>query len=65
MVAGYGWKHCENTLSAINGGHGMIFKDFDGKLRFTMHYPNGPYGAERAKIMRIEEISDEPYLEII
>ena len=38
---------------------------FDGKLLFTMHYPNGPYGAERAKIMRIEEISDEAYLEII
>ena len=59
------WKHCEKTLSAVNGGHGMIFKDFDGKLLFTMHYPNEPYGAERAKIMEIKEISDEPYLEII
>ncbi len=59
------WKHCEKTLSAVNGGHGMIFKDFDGKLLFTMHYPNEPYGAERAKIMKIEEISDEPYLKII
>ena len=59
------WRHCENTVSAVNGGHGMIFKDFDGKLFLIMHYPNSPYGAERAKIMEIEEISDEPYLEII
>lgn len=43
----------------------MIFKDFDGKMFFTMHYPNGPYGAERAEIMKIEEISNEPYLKII
>ena len=59
------WKHCEKTLSAIDGGHGMIFKDFDGKMFFTIHYPNGPYGVERAKIMKMEEISDEPYLKII
>ena len=59
------WKHCEKTLSAINGGHGMIFKDFDGKLFFTMHYPNFPYGEERAQIMEIEEIPDEPYLKAL
>ena len=59
------WKHCKNTVSAVNGGHGMIFKDFDGKLFFIMHCPNTPHGAERAKIMEIEEISDEPYIEII
>lgn len=56
------WKHCHKTLSAVDGGHGMIFKDFDKKLRFTMHYPNEPHGAERAKIMEIEEIPDEPYI---
>ena len=30
-----------------------------------MHYPNGPWGAEKAKIMKIEEISDEPYLKTV
>lgn len=58
------WRHCEKTLSAIDGGHGMILKDFDGKMFFTMHYPNSPYGAERAKIVEIEEILNEPYLAI-
>ena len=43
----------------------MIFKDFDGKLFFTMHYPNSPYGEERAQIMGIEEIPDEPYLKAL
>ena len=56
------WAHCEKTMSAVNGGHGMIFKSFDGKLNFTMHYPNEPYGAERAQITEIKEIPEEPYL---
>lgn len=56
------WAHCEKTMSAVNGGHGMIFKSFDGKLNFVMHYPNEPYGAERAQITEIKEIPEEPYL---
>lgn len=59
------WKHCEKTVSAVNGGHGMIFRDFNGKLFFTMHYPNLPYGSERTLIKEIREISNEPYLEIV
>ena len=56
------WAHCEKTMSAVNGGHGMIFKSFEGKLNFVMHYPNEPYGAERAQITEIKEITEEPYL---
>lgn len=59
------WKHCEKTVSAVNGGHGMIFNTFEGKTMFTMHHPNTPSGAERAQITEIREISDEPFLEII
>lgn len=59
------WKHCEKTMSAVNGGHGMIFNTFDGKTMFTMHHPNTPSGAERAQIAEIREISDEPFLETI
>ena len=43
----------------------MIFKDFNGRLFFTMHYPNSPYGSERAQITEIRELPNEPYLEII
>ena len=52
-------------MSAINGGHGMIFKTFDGKIMFTMHYPNHPAGAERAQITEMKEVSEEPFLEIV
>ena len=58
IVLGYFYLRCV----AVNGGHGLIFKSFDGKLNFVMHYPNEPYGAERAKITEIKEISEEPYL---
>ncbi len=34
------WRVLETPLSAENGGHGMLFRDFEGKLRFTMHKPN-------------------------
>lgn len=55
------WKHCENMLSAQNGGHGMIFKDLNNNLRFTMHYPNSPFGEERAKLYYLDEISSDPF----
>lgn len=56
------WKHCKEMLSDQNGGHGMIFKDLNGDLRFTMHFPNSPHGAERAKLFYLSEIKAEPYL---
>jgi len=58
------WKHCEKMLSSQNGGHGMIFKDLNGEMRFTMHFPNSPFGAERAKIFFLEDIKEEPFLKM-
>ena len=34
------WTVCDTPLSAVDGGHGMIFKAFDGKEYFVMHKPN-------------------------
>lgn len=34
------WTVQDEPLSAEDGGHGMIFTDFEGKLRFIMHKPN-------------------------
>lgn len=58
------WRHCKKPLLSDNGGHGMIFKTFEGKLLFTLHLPNGPDGAERAQIMEVAEIIGEPFLSI-
>ena len=59
------WKHCDKFLMDNNGGHGMLFKDFNGNLKFTLHYPDVPFGEERARIYTVEEINEEPFLKII
>jgi len=58
------WKHCEKFLMDSNGGHGMLFKTFDGELKFTLHFPNSPFGDERAVIHTVEEISTDPFLKM-
>lgn len=40
------WKVHPEALYPENGGHGMFFRDFEGNLIFTLHYPNDKY-AER------------------
>lgn len=52
------WKQQETPLFNKNGGHGMIFKSFDGKLYITFHGPNSPSGSERAHIYEIEDNGD-------
>lgn len=52
-VAG-SWEQVEQPLLATNGGHGMIFKTFDGRLIMPIHQPNsGPIR------MRLYELADE------
>lgn len=34
------WTVCDTPLSAVDGGHGMIFKALDGRDYFIMHKPN-------------------------
>jgi hypothetical protein len=37
------WKQMVSPIFAVNGGHGMIFKDKNNILRFALHYPNDKY----------------------
>ena len=37
------WKQKEKPFFPENGGHGMAFVDKNGKLRYTLHYPNDKY----------------------
>lgn len=51
------WKQEETPFYTKDGGHGMLFKAFDGKLKLVMHQPNGdPY--ERPRIFDIIETED-------
>lgn len=47
-----------------NGGHGMLFRDRSGSLKFTLHAPNIPSN-ERAAIFSVEETEDSISLETI
>ena len=47
----------DEILFGENGGHGMIFRSFEGKLLLTIHQPN--FGeAERMKLFEIEDTGD-------
>ena len=48
------WSVCDAPLSAVDGGHGMIFKAFDGKEYFVMHKPNKAT-LERPVILELQE----------
>ena len=37
------WEHLPEKLFPRDGGHGMLFKDGNGKLIYTLHYPNERY----------------------
>ena len=49
------WRQQEDLLFEAHGGHGMIFRDFDGRLCLVFHAPNSPGGSERAHIYEIED----------
>lgn len=52
------WKQQDNVLVTKDGGHGMIFRAFDGRLYITFHQPNWPGGKERAHIFELEDKGD-------
>lgn len=49
------WIQQNKLLFEENGGHGMIFKTFDGRLLLAFHQPNSPEGKERLKLFEIED----------
>ena len=50
------WIQQDNLIFEENGGHGMIFKTFEGKLCIVLHAPNSPGGAERARLFELEDL---------
>jgi GH43 family beta-xylosidase len=48
------WQHEERTLFNQDGGHGSVFKAFDGRLILSLHQPNSGH-VERAHLFVIEE----------
>ena len=48
------WIHPEKPLFCMDGGHGMIFRAFDGRLMFVFHTPNKP-PLERSAMLEVVE----------
>ena len=46
------WKQMNPPIFPVNGGHGMVFRDKGGTLRFTLHFPNDKY-MERPMFARL------------
>ena len=56
------WRQQEKPLFDKHGGHGMIFRTFDGRLCLVLHAPNSPSGQERAHIFEIEDLGNTQQL---
>ena len=57
------WRQQRDLLFAENGGHGMLFKDFNNRLCLAFHAPNSPGGQERAHIYEIKDMGSTLKLE--
>jgi len=51
------WTHEPEPLWAEDGGHGMLFRAFDGRLLLTLHQPNDTPN-ERAIFRDVTEQGD-------
>ncbi len=49
------WICQDELLYENDGGHGMVFKDFDGSLKLVVHQPNNGAGIEHPLILDVEE----------
>ena len=55
------WNQLNEPLFKANGGHGMIFKGFDGKTYLIIHQPNNSPD-ERMKLIEVQEKNDLIYV---
>ncbi len=50
------WRQSDTPLFSKDGGHGMVFRTFDGRLCLVIHAPNSKN--ERARIFELEDTGD-------
>ena len=55
------WEHDDRTLFEKDGGHGMIFRDKAGKIRFILHKPNTST-LERPNLFELCEAEDSLFV---
>jgi len=56
------WRQAKKPLFEADGGHGMLFRTFDGRLMLSLHQPNNkPH--ERTRLLPIREVAGTLELE--
>ncbi|RXP62732.1 glycoside hydrolase [Lutibacter sp. HS1-25] len=55
------WKQIDKLIFKENGGHGMIFKTFEGKLMIALHQPNN---GQKERTQLYELLDRGNYLEL-
>jgi hypothetical protein len=56
------WEQLDEPLFAGDGGHGMIFRTFDGRLMLALHQPNSGQ-RERARFFQLQDGGDRLEIE--
>jgi GH43 family beta-xylosidase len=51
------WSHAKAPLYSADGGHGMVFRALDGRLKLTLHSPNDTL-KERPMFFDVEETNN-------
>lgn len=51
------WAHEKSPLYESDGGHGMLFRTFDGKLFLALHAPNRT-PEERLRLIELEDCGE-------
>lgn len=51
------WVQSDELIFSENGGHGMLFETFDGRLMIALHYPNSG-ATPHTKLFELEDTGD-------
>lgn len=52
------WTHDDRLFMDRNAGHSSLFRDFEGRLWISTHYPDTPHGHERPLFLQVEELDN-------
>lgn len=53
------WTHDAELFMDQNAGHSSLFRDLQGRLMISTHYPDTPHGQERPLFLTVEETERE------
>lgn len=52
------WTHDEQLLLDRNAGHSSLFRNLQGELYISTHFPDTPHGSERPLFIRVKEVEN-------